>query len=303
MRVSAIITTFNRAHFLEKAIQSVLAQTFTDFELIVLDNSSSDDTAEVVAGFKDPRIVYVKHPPLGISGARNLGVKTARGEFVGFLDDDDEWLPNKLELQVKKFDASPSSVALVYGGFERVTSEGEIYSTFTPRLRGNVLERYVCGHDPLTGSASNPLIRKSAFDVVGRYDENIRTSEDWECYIRLARKFEFEFVPEPLLQIRKHGGARLGDKLEEAARTELIMCEKLKDFFATRKKCYSYYLQTVGGKYCRVGKMEEGRTYLRQALALAPSNYIARVQLVVSFLGKRAYSFLHRTYQALRKKE
>jgi len=300
MRASAIVTTFNRKEFARKAIASILAQTYKDFELIVLDNSSKDGTDAMVKEFNDPRIVYVKHPPISIAGARNLGVKTARGEFVGFLDDDDEWLPKKLELQIGTFDRSSDRVALVYGGFHRVTPEGKIYDTFVPRLRGDVFDGYFCGHDPLTGSASNPLIRKSAFEKSGLYDERIKSSEDWEMYLRLARDFEFEYVTEPVVNIRAHAGPRLGDRLEDAAQAELIACEKFKDYLAAHPVCKSYYLQTIGGKYCRVGKADVGRNYLREAIAASPRNMVARVQYMLSFLGAPVYRWFHRAYQSLR---
>lgn len=299
MKVSAVVTTFNRAQFAKKAIESVLAQTFRDFELIVLDNSSSDGTEAMVRGFEDKRIVYIRHEPIGISKARNLGVAKARGDFVGFLDDDDEWLPNKLELQVALFDKAPASLGLVYGGFYRVTSDGEIYDTFVPRLRGNVLEGYLCGHDVLTGSASNPLIRRSTFREVGLYDEQLKTSEDWEFYLRLARKYDFDFVSEPVLKIRQHKGARLGDKLEDAAYSELVMCKKFNNFFETHKKCHSYYLQTIGGKYCRVGKIALGRKYLCDAIRTYPANWVAYSQYLLSFFGQSLYSRVHRLYQRL----
>jgi glycosyltransferase involved in cell wall biosynthesis len=303
IRASAIITTFNRKILLEKAMRSVLAQTFQDFELIILDNSSKDGTEELVKKMaaEDSRIVYVRHPQLNIAQARNLGVRTARGEFLGFLDDDDEWLPRKLELQVGLFDKSPASVALVYGGFNRVTTSGEIYNTFTPRLRGKVFDGYFCGHDPLTGSASNPLIRKSAFDVSGLYDENIKSSEDWEMYLRLARDFEFEYVKEPVVDIRAHAGPRLGDKLEDAAQAEIIACGKFADYLAAHPTCRSYYLQTIGGKYCRVGKAAVGRRYLREAITVAPGNTVARVQILLSYLGAPTYRWFHKTYQRMRK--
>ncbi len=91
-KVSAIVTTFNRSEKLKRAIVSVLNQTEQDFELVILDNSSTDDTSSVVRSFRDPRIRYFRHPPLNIARARNFGVKKARTAFIGFLDDDDEWL-------------------------------------------------------------------------------------------------------------------------------------------------------------------------------------------------------------------
>jgi glycosyltransferase involved in cell wall biosynthesis len=112
-RVSVIIPTHNRPDRLPRAVASVLNQTFRDVEIVIVDDASADDAAEVVAR-QDPRIRYVRHgSPKGACGARNTGIRLARGEFVGFLDDDDEWLPEKLQRQVRVFEASPSDVGVV----------------------------------------------------------------------------------------------------------------------------------------------------------------------------------------------
>jgi len=298
-RVSAIITTWNRSPLLKKAIASVLAQTFTDFELLVLDNGSTDDTPEIVKGFADSRLRYIKHQPLGISAARNLGVREAKGEFVGFLDDDDEWLPEKLARQVALMDERGVSVGMVYGGFYRIRNTGEIYVEFKPRLRGFALTGYLCGRDPLTGSASNPLIRKSVLEKLGGYDERVKTSEDWEFYLRLMREFEVDFVPLPVVNIREHTGARLGDRLKDAAETELTVCEKFEDFFKQNPHCHASYLLAIGGKYCRVGELKEGRKYLRQAIYRAPFYLIPYLQYIFSLLGSSLYRKIHIWYKRL----
>src|SRR5208282_5250285 len=124
--VTAIITTFNRRKFLGPAIQSVLGQTFGDFELLILDNSSTDGSEELVREFSDRRLRYIKHPAMGISPQRNLGLAEARGEFVAFLDDDDEWLPRKLELELDLFRRGPVSLALTYGGLKWIDTDGRV---------------------------------------------------------------------------------------------------------------------------------------------------------------------------------
>ncbi len=298
--ISAIIITWNRATYVRGAIQSVLDQTFSDFELLVLDNSSSDDTQNVVKRFSDKRIRYIRHEPLGISEARNLGVREARADIFGFLDDDDTWLPEKLERQTELFQASSPRVGMIYGGFHRVNERGVVYETFVPTLRGWGLEEYLCKRDPWPGSASNPLIRKEVFKSVGGYDEYLRTSEDWEFYLRLMRKFRIDFVPEPILNVRRHAGVRLGDRLREAAEAELKVCEEFRDVLEKRPSCHSFYLQAIGGKFCRLGEFEKGRSYLRRAITLSPMNYIAWAQYLLSFLGVQAYGRIHRFYKQWR---
>lgn len=300
-KVSVIITTWNRAALAKQAIASVLAQTYEGFELLVLDNSSLDDTEAVVKKFGDLRIRYIQHPQMGISEARNLGVGESRADIFGFLDDDDTWLPKKLKEQMALFERSPGDVGMVYGGFHRIRSTGELYETFVPTLRGDALVGYLCGRNPLTGSASNPLIRKSAWEAVGGYDENLKTSEDWEFYLRLMREFKVEFVTEPLLNVRQHAGARLGDRLRDAAEAELRVVHEFKDVLDAYPRCLSSYLQTIGGKFCRVGDFGTGRTYLQRAIKIAPANIAAYAQLLFSLFGSTGfYRAMHAAYKKLR---
>lgn len=120
-RVSVIISTYDRAALLPRAVNSVLAQTFSDYELIIVDDCSSDDTQEVIAEFTDPRIRSVRHKEnRGLPASRNTGVRNAKGEYIAFLDDDDEYTPERLSLQVSRFEAASPAVGLVYGWMDKV---------------------------------------------------------------------------------------------------------------------------------------------------------------------------------------
>ena len=115
--VSVVIPTFNRAHLIMRALQSVLTQTFTAWETIVVDDGSTDDTETVVLSLGDSRIRYCRQPEnRGPAAARNRGMREAKGEFIAFLDSDDEWFPDKLELQVARFRELPETVGLIYTG-------------------------------------------------------------------------------------------------------------------------------------------------------------------------------------------
>ena len=141
-KVSVVIPTRNRAAFLQAAIQSVLNQTFQDFEIIVVDDASADQTAQVIQSFTDPRINYIRHETnKGQGVTRNDGINQASGEYVALLDDDDEWLPEKLEKQVRLLDSSPSKVGLVYTGFCKVDgSSKRVINRVIPEKRGQVFE-------------------------------------------------------------------------------------------------------------------------------------------------------------------
>jgi|SRR5947207_2123736 len=293
--VTSVITTFNRKHYLSAAIQSVLSQTFTDFELLILDNSSTDGTEQLVQSLNDPRIRYFRHPPIAIGRQRNLGVSEARAEWIAFLDDDDEWLPHKLEKQVAGFRAGDGGVGLVYGGFTRIDSDGKEFQVHRPVLRGGVLMDLLRQWDAFTGSASNPMLRLDIVRGLGGYKDSLMTSEDWELYVRLAEKHRVEFVPDILVRIRSHRGPRLGDRIEEALRVERIVLEEHGSVMGSRLR--SFYLQKIGGKLVRIGHVKAGRSEIRQAIRVNPTNLPAYLQYALALCGRHVYRQAHGLYK------
>jgi glycosyltransferase involved in cell wall biosynthesis len=290
-RVSAIVTTFNRARLLPNAVRSVLSQTFRDFELIVLDNSSTDGTPAALRGFSDDRIRYIVHAPCGIAEARNRGLREARGKYIAFLDDDDEWLPPKLALQVEAFERGPDSLGLVYGGFVRIDDRGTEYAVHAPVLHGKILRALLWQCDPFTGSASNPMMRASALRALGGFNNALTTSEDWELYLRLAERFDIGSVPETVVRIRTHRAARLGDRIDEARRVEELVLDRYGASMEPRLR--SLYYQKIGGKLCRTGAVREGRARILDAIRADPSNPLSYAQYGLSLLGGGAYERAH----------
>jgi len=293
--VTAVITTFNRKRYLPSAIKSVLNQTMLNFELLVLDNSSSDGTEHVVKFFDDPRIRYIRHCPITIGAQRNLGLREAKGEYIGFLDDDDEWLAAKLERQLEVFHDGAPDLALVYGGFVRIDSEGREFATHCPVLRGLILLDLLWQWDAFTGSASNPLMKVSVLRDLGGYNDELCTSEDWELYLRLAERYTIDFTEENIVRIRSHRGPRLGDRVGEALKVEALALDKYKSIMDARLR--SFYLQTIGGKQCRLSLIQEGRRAIIQAIRLNPANVVAYAQYAMSWLGPNTYQAMHRAYK------
>jgi len=203
-KVSVIVTTHNRAHLLGRAVKSVLYQSYTGFELVIVDDASSDNTEEIVRGFDDKRIVYIRHgEEMGGPAARNTGIRSARGEYVAFLDDDDEWLPEKLERQVEKMESSPADVGLIYTGFVLVDDlkkkrERMVYPVYRGDLRGQLLR------GSTIGSVSKVLVRKKCFEKAGFFDENLKSCQDWDMWKRISDHYTMDFVREPLTRIHAH---------------------------------------------------------------------------------------------------
>jgi glycosyltransferase involved in cell wall biosynthesis len=197
---TVVIPTHNRAGMLREAIQSVLDQTFTNFELIVIDDHSKDDTAEIVASFADQRLVYILNDRTrGGAGARNAGIFRAKGLWVAFLDDDDVWLPDKLRLQYEKIMTIHKDVGMVYTGHTAIRDDGRTYLRVAKK-EGWLLKDLL--YTNVIGAFCSVAIRKDLLWAVNGMDEGFPASQDIELYIRLAQLTEIACVEQPLLIVR-----------------------------------------------------------------------------------------------------
>jgi glycosyltransferase involved in cell wall biosynthesis len=210
--VSVVIPTYNRADLVGRAIKGVLTQTFSDFELIVVDDGSTDHTVEVVERFQDPRVRLLRLPEnRGVSRARNEGIRVSRGELVAFLDHDDEWLPRKLELQVACLRANNDPWTTVVYCRGRREIDGTTKSSrqrARPLREGEVFDHLLAGWMPGT---SQFVVKRSVLVDIGGFDEELAGSEHWDLWPRLAQAAnKFAAVDEVL--VIKHEGY-LGSKL------------------------------------------------------------------------------------------
>ncbi|MGZ8842134.1 MAG: glycosyltransferase [Pyrinomonadaceae bacterium] len=200
--VSVITPIYNYARFIEQTIQSVLNQTLRSFEIIVVDDGSTDNTREIVARFGS-QVRYVWQHNSGQGAARNRGIKEARGKFIALLDADDYWMADKLEKQIKVFQNDPD-LGLVYSLFYYFESEsGAIvgYKPIAECFRGHVLREMF--QSCLIGSPT-PLIRREVFDSVGLFREDLKGVEDYEMWLRISAQFRIDFVSEVLAMYRVH---------------------------------------------------------------------------------------------------
>lgn len=205
-RVSIIIPTYNRARLLLLAVESALSQSWTDFELLILDDASTDDTAERVSErVKDPRVRFIRYPRnVGITASRNYGLLIARGDYVAMLDSDDVWLDRrKLERQVEFLEARPG-YGLV-GTFAKILDkDGEVTGSFGTHTEDPAIRRHLLLRNPIM--QSSVLIRREALDQVGGYDAAIPVWEDYDLWLRIGRTFKLHVIGEPLTGYRDHGG-------------------------------------------------------------------------------------------------
>lgn len=216
-RVSVVIPTYNHRDTVAAALESVFAQGFGDYEIIVVNDGSPDDTAQVLRRYLD-RIRYVEQTNAGQGAARNRGIELATGEFVALLDDDDTWPSDKLEWQVAAFERTPEAV-LVYGEDVRVDPAGNPLLV-TPRSgykrpSGSAYADFLEGC--WIASPGQTLIRRSALQQVGGFDPTIWGSDDWDLYMRLAQVGPFQYENRIALHYRVHGGNASGNVLRHLA--------------------------------------------------------------------------------------
>lgn len=189
--VSVVIPTYNRAKELNRAIKSVLKQTYKKWELIIVDDGSTDDTKKVVQNYMKKykkKIKYLYQRNKGQGAARNYGIKRAKGEFIAFLDSDDEWLPEKLEKQIKLF--SNPNIGLAYSASN--LNKGPFY-------RGKVLMQLI-NKNFITNSSV--VIRRKVLKKSGYFGEEdwLRNIEDYDLWLRIALNFEFDYINKPLVK-------------------------------------------------------------------------------------------------------
>lgn len=205
--VSVVIPAFNYAHFLPAAIESVLGQTFADFELIIVDDGSTDATVEVCARYEDSRVRRVSQQNAGLSAARNAGIREARFSTVAFLDADDRWEPEFLGTVVREFGQLNARFAAVGTACSRMDADGTPLPQPRPRRKGFhtgelTAADFCLRNRPLSSSVA---IKRSAFEECGGFDPSLRSSEDRDMWIRLtARGHGFYFLNESLAVIRRH---------------------------------------------------------------------------------------------------
>ena len=208
-KVSIIIPTYNRAYCIERSIRSVLEQTYREFELLVVDDGSSDNTQDVVNRIKDERIRYIQMSEnKGVAAARNEGIRQAAYKYIAFQDSDDVWKPNKLEKQMQVLIENPQA-GLVYCEFEARKTDRNAFIVPNKSIplsdkQGNIYDKLLCRN---TISTQTVVAHRECLLRAGLFCENLTCIEDWEFFLRIAKNYEIVFVEEPLVIVHvKDGG-------------------------------------------------------------------------------------------------
>jgi glycosyltransferase involved in cell wall biosynthesis len=281
--VSVIIPTRDRSDFLPIAIESVRSQTFQDLEIIVIDDASGDDTAEVVASIQDPRIRYVRHDARKhVSETRNTGIRKASGDFVAFLDDDDAWLPTKVDKQLSAFASDGEGLGAVYTDFTRIDREtGRVLGDVRADPSLSVPEQLRARN--FIGTASSVMVRRACFADVGLFDPAIEFGEDYDMWIRLAENYRLAGVPESLVHAFVHRSA-LSRERSARLRGLTRLLQKHATFFEADRPNYSRRYRVQGMLYSDALDTYASRASFRAALRIDPFSLQNYVYLLSSYL-------------------
>jgi glycosyltransferase involved in cell wall biosynthesis len=268
--ISVVIPTYNGSGTVSRAIQSVLNQTTSNFELIVVDDASTDNTGEVIDSFDDKRIKHLQHKENSGAPAKpkNTGIKEAQGKYIAFLDHDDEWRPKKLEKQAKLLESRSSKLGVV------ACNVFDVYENKQKRVKYKI-NKNVC-RNPLLEildksfihSSSSAMVKAKVLDDVGGFDENMKVSDDWELWLRIFKKYNFDFVDDFLVKYHFHKDNLSSRSSHKKANDIVYMIEKHKNLYKQHQKKHSELLRYTGNLYMLSGDTKMARGLLKKATNL-----------------------------------
>lgn len=271
--ISVIVTTYNRPSMTREAIDSALAQTHDDFEVIVVDDGSTDETPQVMAEYGD-RIRYIRKENGGVASARNVGIEAAKGDLIAFLDDDDIWLPEKLAVQQAYADAHPE-VGLIYTDCTRFNEHGPARDPKgRTQLSGWVFKEFVEKYFVIF---STIVVPRKAIEQIGNFDEEYLRGDDVDFMGRVLEHYPAGYIDQKLIRRRKYARPKSAADLRLSAEEQLIYVRKFSERYgadklparwAARKRARAE--MKLGQASEAEGNADEARTHYRRAMQSDP---------------------------------
>lgn len=280
--VSIIITTYKReSTMVQRAINSILAQTYDNFELFIVDDSPNDfvdrdNVKNMVNSLGDDRIKYIEHEiNKGACAARNTGIKASNGEYIAFLDDDDEWYDTKLEKQVQKM--IESNCDFVYCKkliHDKVAKKDKIEKH--QLYRGNVFEKLLWSN--FIGPTSVALIKKDCFDKVGIFNTKLLAAQDYEMWLRIAKEFKVDFVDEELLHYYIHEGDRISSDSSKKIQGIEMVNSIYAEYYENNKRLKAHKVSNLVPRYINNRDFTKAKTAYLQGLKIDPFYMLTKVK-------------------------
>lgn len=275
--VSVIVPAYNASRFLAETLHSVLAQTYGDWEVVVVDDGSTDDTAAIAQSFtSDARVRYFRQANAGVSAARNAGLAATTGAYVAFLDADDVWLPDNLAHKVAALEARENaSAVLVHSAVEHIDGRSTLLGVVNAGKAGHVLRDLLLWNGTVVPGPSSILVRRAAAEAIGGFDTALSTAADQDFFFRLAATGTFAQVPEVLCRYRLHDN-NMHQNIALMERDHRLVYEKARqrNAFETpafRRRCFAQlYLILAGSWWVNGGNKMRGLGFMLRAVLTYP---------------------------------
>ncbi len=274
-QVSVIIPAYNAGKYLAETVQSVLAQTYTDFEIIICDDGSTDNTAALAKSFSDSRIKYTYQKNSGVSVARNNGAESSTGKYLAFLDADDLFHSDNLSRKVNFLERNPGA-SLAFGDCEVIDGNGKATGEILIGKDENVLEDLLLWNGTVIPGPSSVLVTREAFEKSGGFDPAFSTAADQNFFFRVAHKFRCVRIPEVLTSYRKHG-SNMHMNIQVMERDHIGVYKKAAKagMFKSesfQNKCFGNLYLILAGSWWVNGKNKaRGFKFMRKAVANNPA--------------------------------
>ena len=292
--VSIVMTTCKREpQIVERAIRSIAAQTYKDWELIVIDDSPDDyeyrnEVKACVFSVINHNLDYVCNAEnKGACYSRNIGLNKAKGSYIAYLDDDDEWLSDKIEKQVKALDNSDCQTALVYGPFYKIEEGKEGRQLITLEGKSGMVYDTLMEKGNIIGGMSMPLLRTSCVKAVGGFDELMQSAQDIDLWIRIAKKYKVVYLEEPLVNYYFHVGEQITKNPQKKIAGLERLLEKNREFLEKHPQLLWKRTIALIPYYCSAGMKSRALAKWKEAVILCPNKWCRNLKELFRIVGNK----------------
>ena len=299
--ISIILPTYNRAHLLSRAIDSVLNQTYQNFELIIIDDGSSDDTGKIISNYKTPSIKYIKFKKnKGANIARNIGIQSARGKYIAFQDSDDKWHKGKLEKQIDVIKSNLYNVQIVFSSFWYIESGlRKYFPTNADVLKSSHIKNEVIKNNFI--AMPTALIERKCFEENGLFDESLPRYQDWELFIRFSQYYDFKFIKEPLVDVYREVDCISMDRHAAIKGIEIIL-KQHQSIFYKNKLLFSKHFFYLGKLCFLESEIIDCKRYFLRSIKLNCFNVKSVFSLLIILISEKLYEKILRYYYFFKNK-
>lgn len=286
--VSVVVPTYNREETISRCIKSVFEQTYRNIEIIVVDDGSTDRTKKEINKFDSDRLNYIRHKDnKGANAARNTGIDASNGDYIAFLDSDDQWHPEKVSKQIEVFEQSESDVGLVYTGVVRRGPNGE-KAYRIPKYRGEIYKEQLM-LDRI-GPTSSPMIKRKCFDEVGIFNTDLSARQDYEMWLRITEAFNIDYVDEFLVTLYIDTENRISSNHDSRIRADNEILKEKKDRIENegwvfQRKVIAKHYESVGIYFHSTHSNKPAVNYLIKSIQVWPFHWKSWFMLSLSIVG------------------